>query len=93
MAGAERKCIWRPTELGGVVEIGKHIGMKRQNVGPQLRILKEQGLLELVDAPGGRDIWAKKAIDRTLRISKYLCDEYNLRPDGRPNRAAKKKHK
>lgn len=77
----------------GVIEIAEHIGMKRQNVGPQLRILKDEGLLELVDAPGGRDIYAKKAIDRTLRISRYLCDEYNLKSDGRRNRAARKKHK
>ena len=71
----------------GVVEIAQHIGMKAPNVSPQLRILKEEGLLELVDASGRRDIWAKKAIDRTLRISKYLCEEYNLKPDGRPKRA------
>lgn len=77
----------------GVVEIAKHIGMKTPNVSPQLRILKEEGLLELVDTSGRRDIWAKKAIDRTLRISKYLCQEYNLQPDGRPNRAGKRKHR
>ncbi len=48
---------------------------------------------ELVDASGRRDIWAKKAIDRTLRISKYLCEEYALHPDGRPKRTVKKKQK
>ena len=77
----------------GVVEIGRHVGMKTPNVSPQLRILKEEGLLELVDAPGRRDIWAKKAIDRTLRISKYLCEEYDLNPDGRPKRTGKKKQR
>jgi len=77
----------------GVDEVAKHLGMKHQNVSPQLRILKEEGLLELVDATGGRDIWAKKAIDRTLRISKYLCDEYELNPDGRPKRTRKKKQR
>jgi len=45
----------------GVVQIAQHLGMKTPNVSPQLRILKEEGLLELVDAPGRRDIWAKKA--------------------------------
>jgi len=77
----------------GVVEIAQHLGMKTPNVSPQLRILREEGLLELVDAPGRRDIWAKKAIDRTLRISRYLCQEYNLKPNGRPKRGGKKKHK
>lgn len=75
----------------GVVEIAQHLRMKTPNVSPQLRVLKEQGLLELVDATGRRDIWAKKAIDRTLRISKYLCDEYSLMPDGRPNTSRKKR--
>ena len=70
----------------GVVEIAKHLGMKAPNVSPELHILKEEGLLELVDARGRRDIWAKKAIDRTLRISRYLCEEYNLTADGRANR-------
>jgi DNA-binding transcriptional ArsR family regulator len=77
----------------GVVEIADHLKMKCPNVSPQLRILKEEGLLELVDTSGRRDIWAKKAIDRTLRISKYLCAEYNLKPDGRANRIAKKKQR
>jgi DNA-binding transcriptional ArsR family regulator len=74
----------------GVVEIAQHLGMKQPNVSPDVRILKEEGLLELVDAPGRRDIWAKKSIDRTLRISKYLCEVYNLKLDGRPDKARKK---
>jgi len=76
----------------GVVEIAEHLGMKQPNVSPDLKILKEEGLLEIVDTTGRRDIWAKKVIDRTLRISKYLCEEYNLKPDGRRD-AAKKKAK
>jgi len=63
--------------------------MKRQNVGPELRTLGEEGLLEIVDSDGGRDIWAKKQVDRTLRISQYLCMEFSLGKDGK--RAAKKK--
>jgi DNA-binding transcriptional ArsR family regulator len=77
----------------GVVEIAQHLGMKTPNVSPDLRILKEEGLLEIVDASGRQDFWAKKTIDKTLRISKYLCDQYNLMPDGRPNKAGKKKGK
>jgi DNA-binding transcriptional ArsR family regulator len=75
----------------GVVEIADHLGMKTPNVSPQLKFLKEEGLLELVDASGRQDFWTKKTIDRTLRITQYLCKEYNLRPDGRPNSMVKKK--
>src|SRR5690606_5569529 len=50
----------------GVQEIAEHLGMKRQNVGPDLKFLADEGLLELVDSRNGRDIWAKKALDRTL---------------------------
>ena len=75
----------------GVVEIADHLRMQAPNVSPQLRILKEEGLIELVDASGRRNIWAKKAIDRTLRISRYLCEVYNLKSDGRANRVGKKK--
>jgi len=75
----------------GVVEIAQHLGMKTPNVSPDLRVLKEEGLLEIVDASGRQDFWAKKTIDKTLRISKYLCEQYNLRPDGRTNTVPKKK--
>lgn len=77
----------------GVVEIAQHLGMKQPNVSPDLRILKEEGLLEIVDASGRQDFWAKKTIDKTLRISKYLCEQYNLSLDGRPPAAGKKKRK
>lgn len=75
----------------GVEEIARHLGMKTPNVSPQLRILREQGLLELVDASGRRDIYAKKTIDRSLRISMHLREKYNLMPNGRPNKASKRK--
>jgi hypothetical protein len=77
----------------GVVEIGQHLGVKTPNVSPDLRILKEEGLLEIIDASGRQDFWAKKTIDKSLRISKYLCEQYNLKPDGRPNATPKKKRK
>jgi hypothetical protein len=75
----------------GVVEIGQHLGVKTPNVSPDLRILKEEGLLEIIDASGRQDFWAKKTIDKSLRISKYLCEQYDLKPDGRPNATPKKK--
>jgi predicted transcriptional regulator len=77
----------------GVVEIAHHLGMQTPNVSPQLRVLKEEGLLQLADASGRQDFWTKKTIDRTLRITQYLCKEYNLKPDGRPSILAKKKKK
>ena len=77
----------------GVIEIAKHLGMKQPNVSPQLKALKYEGLLEVVDVPGRQDFWAKKTIDRTLRISQYLCMEYSLKPDGRSNGPRKRKKK
>jgi DNA-binding transcriptional ArsR family regulator len=74
----------------GVEEIARHLGMKTPNVSPQLRVLKEEGLLELVDASGRQDFWAKKTIDRTLRITPYLREQYNLGSDGRPTSSTKK---
>jgi DNA-binding transcriptional ArsR family regulator len=68
----------------GVEEIAAHLGMKRQNVGRELKILGDEGLLELVDSRGGRDIWAKKALDRTLRVSAGLRKQFDLGEDGRP---------
>lgn len=77
----------------GVAEIAMHLGMKQPNVSADLRILKEEGLLELVDAFGRQEFWAKKAIDKTLRISKYLSEEYGLKLDGRSSSTVKKARK
>jgi biotin operon repressor len=76
-----------------VQEIGQHLKMKRQNVGPELKILREEGLLEIVDDTGGRDVWAKTAIDRSIRISKFLCHEFALGSDGRSSKKANKNRK
>jgi hypothetical protein len=65
-----------------VQQLAKHLGIHRQNVGPDLKCLGEEGLLELVDSQSNRDIWAKKPIDRTLRITQFLCQEFSLRKDG-----------
>jgi hypothetical protein len=75
----------------GVAEVAHHLGMKTPNVSPQLKFLKEEGLLELVERSGRQDFWTKKTIDRTLRITQYLCKEYNLKPDGRPSGVGKKR--
>lgn len=69
----------------GVQEIAAHLKMQRQNVGPELKKLASEGMLELVDTAGGKkDIWAKKPVDRTLRISQFLQSEFSLSPDGLP---------
>jgi len=75
----------------GVEEIAKHIGMKRQNVGRELKALHKQALLELADSVGGRDIWAKKALDRTLRISDFLETTFSLARNGKTLGGAKKR--
>ena len=66
----------------GVQEIAEHLKMQRQNVGPELKKLAAEGMLEIVDTNGGKDIWGKKPVDRTLRISQFLQTEFLLRPDG-----------
>jgi hypothetical protein len=40
-------------------------------------------------ANGTRGV-VEKSIDRTLRITKYLCEEYSLQPDGRPDKPTRK---
>lgn len=74
-----------------VQEIAGHLGMQRQNVGPDLKHLAEEGLLELTDSDGNQDIWAKKPVDRTLRITKFLCEEFQLQRNGLVQRVATKK--
>jgi predicted transcriptional regulator len=65
-----------------VQEIAAHLSMQRQNVGPDLKFLETEGLVELADSRGNKDIWAKKALDRSLRLTQYLCEEYALLPNG-----------
>jgi len=73
-----------------VQELADHLKMKRQNVGPDLKSLADEGLLEIVDNEGGKDIWGKKPVDRTLRITKFLQKEFGLNSDGLPVKAGKK---
>jgi len=71
-----------------VQEIAQHLAMQRQNVGPDLKHLGDEGLLELVESHGNRDIWAKKPVDRTLRITPFLCREFNLQKNGLKQRSS-----
>ena len=76
--------------IRSVQEIAKHLRMQRQNVGPDLKHLGNEGLLELVDSRSNRDIWAKKPVDRTLRITLFLCQEFNLQKNGLREKPGKK---
>jgi DNA-binding transcriptional ArsR family regulator len=71
--------------IRGVVEIAEHLRMQRQNVGPDLKHLTDEGLIEIIDTEGGKDIYVKKPLDRTLRVSKFLREEFTLGPDGLPS--------
>lgn len=74
-----------------VQDIAKHLGMQRQNVGPDLKHLADEGLLELSDSRGHEDIWAKKPLDRTLRITPFLCRTFSLKEDGTKDVLTKKR--
>jgi len=76
-----------------VYELAQHLHMKRQNVGPDLKHLGEEGLLELVDSQSNKDIWAKKLVDRTLRITSFLCTEFSLDKNGLKRKPKKKASK
>ncbi|HZH33011.1 MAG TPA: hypothetical protein VEY11_19745 [Pyrinomonadaceae bacterium] len=66
----------------GVQELAEHLSMKRQNVGTDLQRLDVEGLIEIRSTQGGKAIYAKKAVDRSLRISKILQARFNLNPSG-----------
>jgi len=57
-----------------------------------IRVDAENRLLEIVDNQGGKDIWGKKPVDRTLRITKFLQQEFSLGSNGLPIKQRKKKH-
>jgi DNA-binding transcriptional ArsR family regulator len=76
-----------------VGEIASHLGMKVPNVSPDLKYLNDEGVLELVGSQGNRDIWAKKPIDRTLRITQFLCGEFGLDKNGIKQKSSKKRAK
>jgi hypothetical protein len=79
--------------LRGVQEIADHLRMQRQNITPELNVLQEEGLLEIVGSSGGKDLWGKKPIDRTLRITKFLCEEFGLAKDGNIDNPKNSKNK
>lgn len=70
-----------------VGQIASHLSMQQPDVSKALKSLHSEGLVEIIDTDGGSNIWGKTPLDRTLRISKFLMDEYKLDRDGK---AAKK---
>lgn len=69
-------------EQRSVQEIAKLLGMKDPNVSRELEVLKIEGLLEIIERDGGKILYGKKPIDRTIGISKFLMKEYGLDRDG-----------
>ena len=70
----------------GVQEVAARLRMKRQNITPELKKLQDEGLLEIIATSGGKDLWGKKPIDQSLRITHFLCDEFGLERNGRPRK-------
>ena len=66
----------------GVTEIAAQLKIPRQNLTPVLQKLQDEGLLEIVGSAGGRDLWGKKPVDRSLRITQFLCAEFGLERNG-----------
>lgn len=66
-----------------VNEIAKHLGMKQQNVSRAAKSLQDEGLLEISETTGGAHFYVKTPLDRTIRISRYLRDKYQLDANGR----------
>lgn len=67
-----------------VQNIAELLDMRRPNVSRELASLQQEGLLEVSENEGGETFWSKKPIDRTIRISSHLQQEYNLTKDGLP---------
>jgi hypothetical protein len=74
-----------------VQDLADFLGIHRPHVTADLQRLREEGLLEVTDTIGGRDIWSKKPVDRTLRISRFLCEEFSLDKNGNVVKVPSKK--
>lgn len=66
-----------------VNEIAQHLGMKQQNVSRAVKALQDEGLLEILETSGGAHYYVKTPLDRTIRISRYLREKYQLNADGK----------
>lgn len=83
--GKRRRCAQVYLAASGqrsVQEIADFLGMRQPNVSKQLDVLGREGLLEIFEKEGGRSYWGKKSIDRTVRITPFLMEEFGLDQDG-----------
>lgn len=76
-----------------VNEIATHLGMRNPNVSKELSDLQSEGLVDIFYQDGGSTYWGKKALDRSLRISKFLMEDHQLGADGKDQKSVKKKRK
>lgn len=65
-----------------VLEIADLLKMKQPNVTDDLKILQDEGLLEVIEQAGNRVYYSKKPIDRTIGITKILMKDFNLDRNG-----------
>jgi hypothetical protein len=65
-----------------VQEIADLLKMKQPHVSRELKFLFLEGILEIASSSGGRDYWSKKPLDYTIRITRFLCNEFSLYEDG-----------
>ncbi len=71
----------RERSVNDIVEL---LDMQQSAVSRALRELQREGLLEVYEREGGRTYWGKKPIDRTVGISKFLMEEFELGKYGLP---------
>ncbi|MEO1019272.1 MAG: ArsR family transcriptional regulator [Pseudomonadota bacterium] len=67
-----------------VKDIANHLSMKAQHVSRDLKKLQDEGLLEVGDTDGNTIFYAKTPLDRTIRITRFLTQEFDLTKDGKP---------
>lgn len=65
-----------------VGDIAKYLGLKQQNVSRELSKLKDEGILEIGGSEGNTLYYTKTPLDRTIRISRFLADEFGLTREG-----------
>ncbi len=67
-----------------VGEIAKMFSMTQPAVSRELLRIQKDGLLEVVDKVGSNIYYSKKAVDGTLRITRFLMKEYSFDKNGYP---------
>jgi len=67
-----------------VQDIADLLDIQQPAVSRALGELRQEGLIEVIEKEGGKTYWAKKPIDRTIRISQWLMKQHQLNVDGQP---------